>query len=33
MIIDYCIAGSPKDISYIPDDSRDGDDLVSRILF
>jgi hypothetical protein len=31
MIIDYCVAGAPKDdISNIPDDSRDTEDLVSK---
>jgi hypothetical protein len=31
MIIDYCLAGTPKDDLYnIPDDSRDTEDLVSE---
>jgi hypothetical protein len=31
MIIDYCVAGTPReDISNIPDDSRDAEDLVSE---
>jgi hypothetical protein len=31
MIIDYCVAGTPQeDISNIPDDSKDAEDLVSE---
>jgi hypothetical protein len=31
MIIDYCVAPAPKeDISNIPDDSKDLEDLVSE---
>jgi hypothetical protein len=30
MIIDYCVAGGPReDINNIPDDSKDAEDLVS----
>jgi hypothetical protein len=31
MIIDYCVAGTPReDLNNIPDDSRDAEDLVSE---
>jgi hypothetical protein len=31
MIIDYCVAGTPReDINNIPDDSKDAEDLVSE---
>ncbi len=31
MIIDYCVAGGPReDINNIPDDLKDADDLVSE---
>jgi hypothetical protein len=31
MIIDYCVTGTPRDdISNIPDDSKDAEDLVSE---
>ena len=31
MIIDYCLTGASKDdTNYIPDDSKDAEDLVSE---